>query len=370
MEPAASLKAPESLRTRVVESIRKHWVTLRAPATPDPAAPPLPEPQVDELGRATLDVMLTRQFRIGPLPPPEIYDQLLEKVRRRIRKNQPIKVHVGYGPMKNQHAVPYSRADWAEFFALSHLAAWHNKVQAVYPLGLAIQIVFDDSTIAMANRGDKSLMRSYMDSVAELIRALGYDSVLRKPYGQSCFSWVLHFGFYQVARWRVWRWERNPANREQIERMLEYARRNVMVPAGLTPEEQERYIGRAAHRYRLYWDALQFGGFTRTKGRIVGMYLDGTQHHIRQPVAFHLTTLDKGQVTQPWQGEGALLDNAHGKLEPFVLTAGRRARYEAVTVEGLDVLPVANFDRIAVVRQAAPAGGNAAVEPAPIPRAS
>jgi hypothetical protein len=77
-------------------------------------------------------------------------------------------------------------------------------------------------------------------------------------------------------------------------------------------------------------------------------YLDGTQHHIRQEVALHLTTLDKGQVTQPWQGEGALLDNGHGRLEPFVLTAGRRQRHEMLTVDGLDILPIAGFDRIAV----------------------
>ena len=62
------------------------------------------------------------------------------------------------------------------------------------------------------------------------------------------------------------------------------------------------------------------------------MYLDGSQHHIRQPVALHLTTVDKGQVTQPWQGEGALRDNGHGRLEPYVLTTGRRERSVVRTV--------------------------------------
>ena len=78
------------------------------------------------------------------------------------------------------------------------------------------------------------------------------------------------------------------------------------------------------------------------------MYLEGGQHHIPQSVALHLTSVAKGQVTQPWQGEGALLDNGHGKLVPFVLTGGRREHYATETVGGLDLVPRAGLDRIVV----------------------
>ena len=44
----------------------------------------------------------------------------------------------------------YLQADWAEFFALCHLAAWHNKVQAVYPPGLCLRVMFDDATLVIA----------------------------------------------------------------------------------------------------------------------------------------------------------------------------------------------------------------------------
>jgi Pyoverdine/dityrosine biosynthesis protein len=339
-----NLLPPQQLHSRVREVLRGHWKSARVETSPAP----LPAERVEEMARAALDTMLTRQFRVGPLPPPEVYDQLLLRVRRRVRRNQPIKVTVGYGPLKNQHAVSYSRADWAEFFALCHLVAWHNKVQAVYPPGLKIQIVFDDSTLIMANRVDPELMRSYMTSVAELIRSLGYEQVFLRPFKQSRFSWLFYFGPYLVARWRVRRWEQNPANKEQMARMLEFARRNVVVPAGLDALARDRYLQEASHRYRIYWEALQFLGVSRQRHRLVAMYLDGTQHHIRQEVALHLTTLDKGQMTQPWQGEGVLLDNGHGRLEPFVLTAGRRQRHEVRNVDGLDILPMTGFDRIAV----------------------
>ena len=341
--PLLSL-APGTLKDRAVETVRRHWVAPRL--SEDPA--PVPPGQVAEVSRRVLDAMLTRPFRVGPLPAPAVYAALLRRVRGCVRRNRPVTVTVGYGPLKNQHAVPYSRADWAEFFALCHLVAWHNKVQAVYAPGLRIAICFDDSTLAMANRADRRLMDSYMASLPALARALGYEAIFPKFFKQSGFAWTFHFGIYPLARLLVWWWERRPANLPQIERMDEYARRNVMVPAGLDPEQQERYIRRASHRYRVYWQALTMSRWVWGPFKLIAMYLDGSQHHVPQAVALHLTTLDKGQVTQPWQGEGALLDNGHGKLEPFVLTAGRRARYAVREVSGLDLVPCPGFDGLRV----------------------
>jgi hypothetical protein len=277
-------------------------------------------------------------------------------VRLRVRKGQPIHVTVGFGPLKNPAAVSHSRADWAEFFALCHLVAWHNKVQRVYPPGLRLQVAFDNSTLARANDADPCRMDAYINSVADLILALGFDSVFAYPAMQSAVTWLFHFGPYQLAGWRVRRWERDPANREQVERMAEFARRNVVLPPGLGPDEQQRYLQRAGHRFRVCWEAMQLSGIPRRKGHLLAVYLDGSQHHFHG-VNLHLTTLDKGQVTQPWQGEGALLDNGHGSLEPFVLTAGRRPRYQGRAVEGLDLIPLPGFERISVV------------EPVPVPPA-
>jgi hypothetical protein len=339
--------APQALKDRVVETVRKHWAAPRLAV--DPA--PVPPDRVEEVSRRVLDTMLTRQFRVGPLPPPAVYAGLLGRVRSCVCRNQPVTVTLGYGPLKNQHAVPYSRADWAEFFALCHLVAWHNKVQAVYAPGLRIAICFDDSTLVMANRADQKLMDSYMASLPALARALGYEAIFVNYFAQSGFSWGFHFGLYALARLLVWRWEGQPANRPQIERMDEYARRNVMVPPGLDPEEQERYIRQASHRYRVYWQALHTSRRVWGPFKLIAMYLDGSQHHLPQAVALHLTTLDKGQVCQPWQGEGALVDNGHGKLEPFVLTAGRRPRYATREVGGLDLVHCPGFDCLRVATE-------------------
>ena len=345
--------ACEALRSRVAEVLRRHWLP------PHPTEPLAAEAKgkVEDTARAALDTLLTRQFRVGPLPAAELYEQFLAPVRHFVRKGKPIKITVGYGPLKNPNAVTHSRADWAEFFALCHLVSWHNKVQRVYAPGLQFQIVFDDETLLIANGADRGLMDSYTSSIAELIRVLGFQSVFLPPSRLTHFMWFLRFGPYQafrfcllrIAEWRVRRWERDPAHQEQVARMAEFARRNVIVPPNLSPEEQERFVRDASHRFRVCWDALRLGAqIFSDKERLVALYLDGSQHH-RTQVAMHLTSVDKGQMTQPWQGEGVLLDNGHRKLEPFVLTGGRRPNYQTRLVEGLDLIPTQGFESIAVV---------------------
>ena len=334
----------QSLHDHVQATVEQRWVLPQTPLR-DYQIPP---DQVDEVARQVLNAMLARPFRVGRFPADDEYAKLLERVQHWVRRGRPIHIRLGYAPMKNLNAVRHSRADWAEFFALCHLCSWHNKVHAIYPPGLRIKIVFDDSTIDMANRPSRHHMKSYMSSITPLIRAMKYDSFIVGTMRQSSFAWLFHFGLYQIAGYRVRRWDRDPANAEALARMDEFASRNLPLPEGLDATEQERCWREASQRYRIYWEALQLSGLTRIGSNIVAMYLDGSQHHIRQPAALHLRTLSKEQITQPWQGEGALRDNNKGKLVPVVFTAGRAARMETSEVSGLDILPLEGFDSIRV----------------------
>lgn len=334
----------EILRGRVIAAVNAHMPDVR----PVGRSPRVPPAQVDETARAALDAMLTRPFRVGTLPAADVYDQLLSRVRRCVAHGEPIRISMGYGAQKNSHATNGSRADWSEFFALCHLIAWHNKVQAIYQPGLRIRIVLDDATLLWANHGDARRMASYSASLGALIRALRFERVLLAPIRLSWFSWICR-PLYPLARWRVERWERDPANHDQLERMAGAARRNLDLSPGLAPDEEDRAVREAAHRYRVFWEAMRLSHLSQGTRNIIAMYLDGSQHHIQQQVSMHLTTLDKGQITQPWQGEGALRDNGHGRLEPYVLTAHRRQISAVETVEGLNLVPFPGFDKIAVV---------------------
>jgi hypothetical protein len=313
-----------------------------------PGTYPVPSERVETLARTVLDTMLVRAFRVTPLPPEAEYQELLTRVTHWVRRGQPVQIMLGYGPMKNPRTTDHTHADWAEFFALCHLCAWYNKVCAVYPPGLTIKIIFDDSTIRMANRHPRKPMDEYIASVGKLIRELRYDSFIAGTMRQSSFAWLFHFGFYQLAGLRVRRWERNPANREAMDRMLEFSRRNLDVREGLSEAEREASCVRAAHRYRVYWEALQLSGVSRMGNKLIAMYLDGRQHHLPQPAALHLTSLGKGQLVQPWQGAGAFLDNGHGKLVPTVLTGKKLEHLNAENVSVSDVVPCRGFDFIQI----------------------
>ncbi len=342
----------DELRQRVATALREKWIAPEA----TPARIAVVPEQVDALAKATLDAMLIRRWRVTPWPADHEYQELLRRVRHWVQRGKPVKVMLGYAPMKNPKTVPHAHADWSEFFALGHLCAWHNKVREVYPPSVRIKIIFDDSTVRMANRYAAAPMKEYMTSVGRLIKLLGYQSFIAGTMRQSSFAWLFHLGIYQLARRRVRRWEQDPANAETLESMLSFARRNLLLPPGVEPAEAEQRFREAAHRYRVYWEALQLSGFSRLGHKLIAMYMDGNQHHIRQQAALHLATVGKEQVVQPWQGEGALLDNGRGKLVPTVLTAGRREKVTSQRVTGLGLLGDAAFDAIEVCAERAPDG--------------
>ncbi len=337
----------EVLQFRVCQTLQQRWVK----AAPNVAGYRVPQNRIDEVARTALDAMLTRPFRNSRFPDAVDYARQLRCVRHWVRRGRPIRVNVGYAPMKNLHAARCSRADWAEFFALAHLCAWHNKAQALYPPGLHIKIVFDDAAVGLANRPPRAQMDSYIRSVGQLIEALGYTSFIIGMGRHSSFAWLFHLFPFTFSRLHLLFWERNPAHQAIIERMNRYAQRNLVLPANIPTPEQERLCTKASHRYRVYWGAFMIALWiqrvTFFANSLVGMYLDGNQHHLRLKGALHLTTLGKGQVTQPWQGEGALRDNGYGELLPVVLTQQRTPVYKKM-VSGLDLLTLEGFDQIEV----------------------
>ena len=166
-------------------------------------------------------------------------------------------------------------------------------------------------------------MTAYRDSLNELIHTLGFEQVLRPPTSLLRLTWPC-FAFYPAAEWRVRRWDGEPGRPVPVGADGRGGPAQPRPVAGTEPRATRSRGPPAAHRYRVYWEALRLSGLSRGRRRLIALYLDGSQHHIRQPVTLHLTTLDKGQMTQPWQGEGGLRDTGHGGLEPYVLTAARR----------------------------------------------
>jgi len=89
-------------------------------------------------------------------------------------------------------------------------------------------------------------MQNYMDSIKRLIAAMGYQSFIVGTMRQSWFAWLFHFGPYQLARWRVRRWEDDPGNQATLEHMTEFARRNLPLPPGYRPRSRSGDSSRRA----------------------------------------------------------------------------------------------------------------------------
>ena len=65
--------------------------------------------------------------------------------------------------------------------------------------------------------------------------------------------------------------------------MTEFARRNLALPAGLAPRKVERQAREASHRFRVCWETLEMTcRLFPSRGRLLALYLDGSQHHRRQ----------------------------------------------------------------------------------------
>src|SRR5208283_1097825 len=92
----------DDLRARVMETVYEHWEAPRAGEDLGRVS----GAEADRLARAALDAMLTRPFRVGVRPGPEIYDELLRRVRRSVDRGRPIPITLGYGPMKNPTLLP------------------------------------------------------------------------------------------------------------------------------------------------------------------------------------------------------------------------------------------------------------------------
>ena len=338
----------DELSKRIEAEIRSRWIELpiidRQYHTP-------PD-EVDSVSKAALDAILVRKFRVTKLPDDEERRQLFSRVRYFVRRSRPIQIRLGYAPMKNQNAVTYSHCDWSEFFAFCLLAEWYTKVVSAYPPGLQIKLVFDDASVLMANKIDRRYMDVYIQSIRRLIHHLQYETLFVGVIRHTWFSWIFNFGLYQLADYRVRRWEADVANKEQIEKMAEYAQRNLIMAGSLGDAERRRRFMEASHRYRVYFEALGLSGLTRLGNSIVGMYMNGAQHHIPIRPALHLATLRKEFVTQPWQGAGALESNSRGRLLPYVATTSRMKKESTISLTHLDVIPLPGFDRIEIAQDA------------------
>jgi hypothetical protein len=322
----------------VRQTIENYFVRQPARAEGFSVAPDEVEPTT----RRVAEVLLGSRFCRKPRPTAEIQRVIVGKVRFYVRRAKPVRLTLGFSPLKNLNAVEKNRPEWAEAFSFHQLARLDMAVQQVYPPGLRVRVTCDDALVRWVNRVPARMMREYMDGLRELIARLDLEYLIDGVAPLSRYTPLLHLAFcFTRAKWRMRRWEANPANREAIETMDRHAFKNLLPTPGLSDEARWEQARRASHRYRVFWEALELSQLPRLQRPIMTLY-SGERGLLR------LFSLCKGNITQPWQGEGCLRRNESGELVPFVLTQERKNAYRAQWAEGLGAAR-GLLDRIRVV---------------------
>lgn len=297
--------------------------------------------QVERISNDVLDVMLQDRFIKRPKPNDEVRAIALKKISSFVKKSKPIGLSVGFNGVKNLNAVDYNKADLAELFSFYQLVNLNNAIQEVYEPGTDIRIAADDFIQMKVNNVKKTVTEEYIKSLEHLINSLGIDSVITGVKKVSTYK-ALILPHYFRARKAVAKFEANPENVEMIEMTRVHARRNLYFESGESEQEKEAIIRRAAHEYLVFWSALQLSKIAKLQPRLLLMYN-------KREGFIQINTVYKGNITQPWQGEGCLED-IKGKLIPQVLTQLRRDIYNIKHVYGISIKGLEHIKEIKVVK--------------------
>lgn len=288
----------------------------------------------EPLAKAIYAVLTSHRFCKHRPGNPESFHAVIQQA---LREEKPIPIILGHGPLKNRNGCASPQADWAELFTFYQLACLHQRIRALHPPGLSVSLYLDDARSERANGVPPQWTAQYFQSLVNMLRETRLNHLI--PHVFSFNQLYIEYGvetFLAEAEVQVLEWEADPRNEAAMAEQRLHAQKNVPpgVPVDWTLED-------AAHRYRVYLCAEHLAGLWEQPNSLYARY---SPH----PGFWQLFTLRKGQVGQPWQGEGCLLLNPHGKLEPFLLTAGRKHRYEVLDVVETEI-PFPGFDRIPVV---------------------
>jgi hypothetical protein len=266
---------------------------------------------------------------------------MIGTIEAAIRAQEPVSCILGHGPLKNRNNCPYPTADWAECLAYVQLMRLASAVKALYEPGLSITLYVDDARSQFANAVDAAVTQPYFDSLGQLVQTLGFDAVITDIVSlQELYPAFQHESFLPQATAKVAQWRQDPLNQEALFELYAHAHRNLVFPDTLSADEQHRLVDEATMRYQVCHEAEKLSGIWSQPNRV---YMRYSPHE----GFYQIFTLRKGSVSQPWQGQGALLLTPQGKLDPYIITTQKRQKTVLVDtftttfdLPGLNTLPV------------------------------
>ena len=282
---------------------------------------------------------------------PDDVQSFLTIISENMKQGTPIPFILGHGPLKNPNNCPYPHADWAEFFAYAQLMKLAGAVKALYEPGIEVSLYMDDSRAAYANKAPAALMDAYRLSVQEMIDATPFKQVIKEVVALSTVCPErLHVEHMRQGEEIITNWLADPANLPAYETQVLHAVRNLPAARTLPREELLGEAREATRRYLLHYEAEKLCGIWNQPDKL---YMRYSPH-----AGFYQTfTLRKGSVSQPWQGQGALVITEQGKADAFIVTESKARRGHVSQELAFDIPGVPYLGTLPVLIQTpAPAG--------------
>ncbi|MFN8615257.1 MAG: hypothetical protein U0003_05035 [Vampirovibrionales bacterium] len=225
----------------------------------------------------------------------------LKVITTAVSQQQPIPITLIHGPLKNRNNASYQHPDWAEWFSGIQLHRLGAAIKTLHEPGLRITYLLDDARAEHANRICSTITHTYQTQLNQFLVAMGFNHLiqevqsLRPVYEHP--HWAEH---YTAASQEVLSWWNDPLFASRQEQYCTHAQRNSYGLEKLPKEEQQAYIQAAAYRYCVAFHAEQRAGIWDSSQALTMLYSAYEGYH-------QLFTLRRGSVSQPWQGQGAVL---------------------------------------------------------------
>jgi pyoverdine/dityrosine biosynthesis protein Dit1 len=251
---------------------------------------------------------LTNKRFIRQKPSADFGQAVLKKIETATRVCKPIEVVLGFGYHKNPNACTdlgpnqchcsTLLPDIAEKMTIIQLVNWVKNVEDVYEGGMEIKIITSGYRAEIVNGMKNKHTLAYHYTLKKMVAE--YHSIQIFPIG------ILYYQFYEEFQSALGKGKKeiNPDWTDPFWiKQAEHARSNIW-RYGLSEEEITRKSQQAAADYVIYHKAEMEANLLEKKfpGAIRASYN-------RHEESIVLWTTAKGDVTQPWQGEGRIDSN-------------------------------------------------------------
>lgn len=263
-------------------------------------------------------VLTSRKFRAGPQPYEKTKEMVIEKIRSKIEKNNPIEIFQFWGGCKNPNlSIDY--ADLCEEATFDNLSKLNHEIQKTYEDGLQIWINPGDARVENVNLIPHEKTANYVQSLISLAEEEKYNDLftiipVSKLYDEYSIE------FKEKLTETKNELSQKIEQHEDFQRLVANARKNIFYKDIKTNEEiQARSINSAKDYviYRVVEEETQiFREFDECLRTFFIRYTPFYKQYISD-ISQTIPNLDcslvfftgkKGNITQPWQAEGVKQD--------------------------------------------------------------